>query len=184
MLCKKHLLILVAILLSTSADFSPISSDKSGNLTVQQPVRRARKVDPIKLSKEIVKNTDFAKLFKNLHRYLSPQEVRIVSTLGLLSGALRAEESMRENLFILSDDLVASFNATTPKENMKKLVTIEQTINRDRSVVKVLNEMLKYARNETTLDIMQKDMIEILKQVRTDLKIFLVRKSVSIIFEE
>lgn len=184
MLCKKHLLILVAILLSTSADFSPISYDKSGNLTAQQPVRRARKVDPIKLSKEIVKNTDFAKLFKNLHRYLSPQEVRIVSTLGLLSGALRAEESMRENLFILSDDLVASFNATTPKENMKKLVTIEQTINRDRSVVKVLNEMLKYARNETTLDIMQKDMIEILKQVRTDLKIFLVRKSVSIIFEE
>lgn len=166
MLYKKQLYILVAILLSTSANFSPISYDKRGNLTAQQPLRRVRKVDPIKLSQEIVKNTDFAKLFKNLHRYLSPDEVRVVSTLGLLSGALRVEESMRENLYALTDDLLTSFNTTTPKANMKKLVTIEQTINRDKSVVKVLNEMLKYARNETTLDILQKDMIEILKEVR------------------
>lgn len=172
---KKQLLILVAIILSTDANFSPISRNKEANSTALHPTgftRRARKVDPIKLSQEIVKNTDFAKLFKNLHRYLSPDEVRIVTTLGLLSGALQVEESMRENLYILIDDLLASFNATTPRENTKKLTTIEQTINRDRSVVKVLNEMLKYARNETTLDIMQKVMIEILKQVRTDLKIF------------
>lgn len=169
MLCKNQLFVLVAILLLTGANFSPIANGTSGNSTVLQPsVRHARRVDPMKLSQEIVKNTDFAKLFKNLHRYLSPDEVRIVTTLGLLSGALKAEESMRENLYILSDDLLASFNATTPKENMKKLTTIEQTINRDKSVVKVLSEMLKYARNETTLDILQKDMVEILKQVRID----------------
>lgn len=167
MLYKKQLLVLVAILSSTAANFSPIANDTIGSTTVLQPiVRHARKVDPLKLSQEIVKNTDFAKLFKNLHRYLSPDEVRIVTTLGLLSGALKVEESMRENLYVLTDDLLASFNASTPKENMKKLTTIEHTINRDKSVVKVLNEMLKYARNETTLDILQKDMIDILKQVR------------------
>lgn len=169
MVYKQQLLILVAILLSTSANFAPIAHDTNGNLTALQPsVRRVRKVDPMKLSQEIVKNTDFAKLFKNLHRYLSPDEVRIVTTLGLLSGALKVEESMRENLYILTDDLLASINVTTPKENMKKLTTVEETINRDKSVVKVLNEMLKYARNETTLDALQKDMADILKQVRID----------------
>lgn len=166
---KKQLHILVAILLSASANFSPISYDKRENLTAQESaVRHTRKVDPIKLSQEIVKNTDFAQLFKGLHRYLSPDEVRIVTTLGLLSGAVRVEESMRENLYVLTDDLLASFNTTTPKENMKKLATIEKTINRDKSVVKVLNEMLRYARNETTLNVLQKDMIEILKEVRID----------------
>lgn len=167
MLFEKQLFILVATLLSVSASFSPVANDTSANSTILQPiVRRARKVDPMKLSQEIVKNTDFGKLFKNLHRYLSPDEVRIVTTLGLLSGALKVEESMRENLYIIADELLASFNVTTPKENMKKLSTIEHTINRDKSVVKVLNEMLKYARNETTLDTLQKDMTDILKQVR------------------
>lgn len=168
MLYTWQLLVLAAILSSTSANFSPIANvTPSGNSTTSQPnVRRVRKVDPMKLSQEIVKNTDFAKLFKDLHRYLTPDEVRIVTTLGLLSGALKVEESMRENLYVLTDNLLVSFNVTTPKENMKKLNMIEHTINRDKSVVKVLNEMLKYARNETTLDVLQKDMIEILKQVR------------------
>lgn len=166
---KKQLYIFVVIILSTSANVSPISHDKRDNSMARQATRRVRKVDSLKLTQEIVKNTDFAKIFKNLHRYLSPEEVRIVSTLGLLSGALRVEESMRENLYGLSDDLLASFNKTTPKENIKKLSTIEETINRDKSVVKVLNEMLKYARNQTTLDELEKDMITILKEVRIEI---------------
>lgn len=165
---RKQLCILVAIILSTSANFSPISYDNRDSLSAEQPVRHVRKIDTMKLNEEIIKQANFAKLFKDLHRYLSPAEVRIVSTLGLVSGALRVEENMRENLYELTDDLVAAFNKTTPKENTKKLITIEQAINRDKSVVNVLNVMLNYARNQTTLNEVEKEMVAILKEVRID----------------
>lgn len=165
MLNKKKLLILVAVLLSASADFSPISYDNNGISELH--VRHARKVDPIKTSRDLIKNVDFSKLFKSLRRNRSTEEVRIVSTLGLLSGALRVEEAMRENLYQLTDDLVESFNTSTPKENMKKLVAVEETINRDKAVVEVLNGMLRYARNATTLAVLQTDMNRILREVRT-----------------
>lgn len=168
---KRQLYILVVVILSASANFTPISYDKHDNLTTHQPIRRTRNVSSLKLAQEVAKTMDFAKIFKSLHRYLSPDEVRIVSTLGLLSGALRVEESMRENLYLLTDDLLASFNKTTPKENIKKLTAIDETINRDKSVVKVLNEMLKFARNQTTLNELEKEMIGILKEVRIDCRI-------------
>lgn len=164
MLNKKKLLVIVAVLLSASADFTPISYDNNGITALH--IRHVRKVDPIKSSQELIKNTDFTKLFKTLRRNRSTEEVRIVSTLGLLSGALRVEEAMRENLYQLTDDLLESFNTSTPHENMKKLITIEETITRDKSVIEVLNGMLKYARNATTLAVLQTDMNRILREVR------------------
>lgn len=165
MVYKKSLLLFIAIFFTTDANFSPITYDKSGELTEREPVRRARKYDPMRMSYEILKNTDFTKLFQDLHRYLSPEEVQIVSTLGLLSGALRVEESMREHLYAIVDDLLDKFNITTPMENMKKLITIEHTMNRDESVIRVLNKMIKYTRNEITLDNLQKEMLGVLKEV-------------------
>lgn len=162
---KNSLIVFIVILFTTDANYSPFSYDKSGQLAVREPVRRVRKSDPIKMSYEILKTTDFTKLFKDLHRYLSSDEVRIVSTLGLLSGALRVEESMRDHLYVVVDDLLDKFNTTTPMENMEKLITIEYIINRDKSVVHILNEMIKYTRNETTLDNLQNEMLDVLKEV-------------------
>lgn len=164
MIYEKEVLILVAVILSVNGNFSPISYDVDKALVASN--RHVRKVDPLTVSREMVKNVDFSKLFKNLRRGRSAEEVRIVGTLGLLSGALKAEEAMRENLYKLTDDLLDSFNKSTPKENMKKLVEIEETINRDKSAVAILNGMLKYARNATTLGVLQKDMQHILKEVR------------------
>lgn len=179
MFYRKPLLVIITIIFTTDANFSPISYDKSGRFAVREPLRRVRKSDPMKLSYEILKNTDFAQLFKNLHRYLSPDEVRIVSTLGLLSGALRVEESMREHLYAIVDDLLDKFNSTTPMENMKKLIVIEHIINRDKSVVNVLNEMITYTRNQTTLDNLQREMLSVLKEVSVHhLKIIIVHDTV------
>lgn len=166
MFYKKQRFILFAVLLATGAHFTPISYDENARLMARGHVRRVRKIDPVKSNQELLKNVDFSKTFKELHQYLSPEEVRMVTTLGLVTGALRAEESMREHLYVLTDDLLESFNSKKPKENMEKLIVIEQTINRDKSMVKVLNEMLRYARNASTLDALQTEMFTILKEVR------------------
>lgn len=156
---------LIAILITVGAHITPVSYDGSSRMMARGLVRRVRKVDPIKLNQELLKNLDFAKMFKELHAYLSPEEVRIVTTLGLVTGILRAEESMRDHLYVLTDNLLGKFNSLTPKENMEKLIAIEQTINRDKYMVKVLNGMLRYARNATTMDDLQMEMLDILKEV-------------------
>lgn len=164
MIYKKELLILISIIISTGGKiFSPMSYDV--DKTVSASVRNVRKVDPIKEGRQLVKNVDFAMMFKNLRRNHSPEEVRIVGTLGLLSGALRAEEAMRENLYHMTDDLLDMFNKSTPKQNMHKLIAIEETINRDKSAISILNGMLRYARNVSTLDALEKDMQHILHEV-------------------
>lgn len=165
MIYKKELLFLISILISVEAiTFTPISYDVNKMAPVK--VRNVRKVNPLQASKELAKNVDFARLFKNLRQSRSPEEIRIVSTLGLLSGALQVEETIRENLYQMTDDLLASFNTSTPKENMNKLIAIEETINRDKSAVSILNGMLQYARNVTTLEAFEKDMKQILREVR------------------
>lgn len=73
---------------------------------------------------------------------------------------------MREHLYMMIDDLLATFSTMKPKENMEKLISIEETINRDKSMVKAVNGMLKYAYNGTTLDALQGDFLGILKEVR------------------
>lgn len=164
MIYEKQLLILVAVILSTGAkSFSPMSYDEDKNVAASE--RHVRKVDPIKDTKEIAKNVDFAKFFKNIRRNRSAEEVKIVGTLGLMSGALKVEEAMRENLYKLTDEMLASFNKSTPKENMQKLFTIEETIIRDKAAIAILNGMLHYARNITTLDELQKDMQNVLREV-------------------
>lgn len=163
MIYKKELLILISIIISTGAkNFTPISYEQ------EKPIaRNVRKVVPLQEGKLLIKNFDFGKMFKNLRQNHSPEEVRIVGTLGLLSGALKVEEAMRENLYQMTDDLMDSFNETSPKENMHKLISIEETINRDKSAVSILNGMLQHARNITTLDALEKDMQHILHEVRS-----------------
>lgn len=165
MLYKKQRLILFTILLSTGAHFTPVSHENV-RMTARDLVRRVRKVDPIRMNQALLQNVDFSKIFKELHQYLSPEEVRMVTTLGLVTGALRTEESMREHLYVLTDNLVETFNSKKSKQNMEKLILIEQTVIRDNSVVNVLTGMLRYARNETTLDALQTEFLKILKEVR------------------
>ncbi|XP_031625443.1 uncharacterized protein LOC116342091 [Contarinia nasturtii] len=163
MVYKKELLFLISILISVGAKtFTPISYEI--DKTAPLKVRNVRKVNPLQSGKVLAKNVDFARLFKNLRQNRSPEEIRIVSTLGLLSGALQVEEAIRENLYEMTDDLLASFNKSTPKENMNKLMAIEETINRDKSAVSILNGMLQYARNVTTLDALENDLKQILRE--------------------
>lgn len=178
MLYRKQHWIFIAIVITAAAHFTPISYDQNARTMARNGlVRRVRRVDPIKSTQEILKTVDFSKMFKELHDYLSPEEVRMVTTLGLVAGALRAEESMREHLYLMTDDLLESFNTKKPKENMEKLIVIEQTVNRDKSMVKVLDGMLRYARNVTTMDGLQAEMLGILKESENATKLLQSKRS-------
>lgn len=92
MLYKRHQFIFVAtIFFATGAQLMPMTFNPIAHFTARDLNRRVRKTDPLKSNLEIFKQVDFAKMFRELHQKLSPEEVRMVTTLGLVTGALRAE---------------------------------------------------------------------------------------------
>lgn len=138
----------------------------------QQSKKYSNRVDASKVNKENNKlNAGYANAlkfiseFRKLKQKLSENEMRIVSTVGLVSGALQVEDALRENLYNIADELFDTFAKATPKENTDRLLTIEETIDRDKASIAVLNEMLKFARNETDLVGFQKEMQHIAKLV-------------------
>lgn len=143
--------------------------------SVQSPVshqthKSAKEVTATKVTK-LDLNTSYANAlrfiseFRKLKQKLSENELRIVSTVGLVSGALQVEDALRENLYNIADQLFDTFAKATPKENVDKLLEIEETINRDKASIAVLNEMLKFARNETDLVGFEKEMQRVSRQV-------------------
>lgn len=114
----------------------------------------------------------FISEFRKLKQKLSENEMRIVSTVGLVSGALQVEDALRDNLYNIADELFDTFSKATPKENTDRLLAIEETIDRDKASVAVLNEMLKFARNETDLVGFQKEMQRVAKLVSDFIKCF------------
>lgn len=158
MVYKEQLLILVNIIISIGAkNTSPIwyKPDRT-------EMKMIKKVEP---GKEFMKNVDYAKKFKSLRQIHSPGEMQIVSTLDLLSSALKVEEAMRENIHRMTHDLLEHFRELSPKENIQKLIAIEETINHDKLVVAILIGLLQYARDVTTLDALKKEMQHILHEV-------------------
>lgn len=138
----------------------------------QQSKKNANNVDASKMNKENnLRNVGYANAlkfiseFRKLKQKLSENEMRIVSTVGLVSGALQVEDALRENLYNIADELFDTFAKATPKENTDRLLAIEETIDRDKASIAVLNEMLKFARNETDLEDFQREMQRVARLV-------------------
>lgn len=108
---------------------------------------------------------NFLEEYRRLRAKKSEEAMRSLATIGLISGTLKVEEAMKSNLNNISSDLFVKFNVSTPKENMERLMVIEETIERDKCSIGVLNSMLEFARNAKTFDAFQKDMQRILKEV-------------------
>lgn len=106
--------------------------------------------------------------YRKLRAKKSETDMRIIATVGLVSGALKLQDEMTKNLHRLATELVGDFNASTPHENMDKLLAIEETMEHDKASIEVMNSILGFARNAKTFDEFQKDMKRILKDVSDD----------------
>lgn len=103
--------------------------------------------------------------YRKLRAKKSETDMRIIATVGLVSGALKLQDEMTKNLHRLATELVGDFNASTPHQNMDKLLAIEETMEHDKASIAVMNSILEFARNAKTFDEFQKDMKRILKEV-------------------
>lgn len=111
--------------------------------------------------------TNFMVHYRKLRGNTSDAAMRLLVTLGLVSGALKVEDAMKANLNRIASDMFVKFNVSTPKENMHKLLRIEETMERDRASINILESILAFARNAKNFGEFQKDMQRISKEVST-----------------
>lgn len=103
--------------------------------------------------------------YRKLRGNRSDAAMRLLITLGLVSGALKVEDAMNVNLNRIASDMFVNFNASTPMENMEKLLNIEETMERDRTSINILESILAFARNAKNFHEFHKDMQRIKKEV-------------------
>lgn len=111
--------------------------------------------------------SDFMRQYRKMRGNTSDAAMRLLVTLGLVSGALKVEDAMKANINTIASDMFVNFNASTPKENMQKLLRIEETMERDRASIDILENILAFARNAKNFAEFQKDMKRISKEVST-----------------
>lgn len=159
------LLWMLLIYINASVDSSP--QYNSAKKPLHQPLQPINDVD--RISAKTVNETvlHFLEDYKRLRAKKSEEAMRTIATAGLVSGALKVEELIRDNLGHLTDDLIDNFNVSTPKENMDKLLALEEVMERDKSSIDVLMSALEFARNSKSYESFNEDMKRILKEVNS-----------------
>lgn len=152
------------ILASISIDAKSINQEK---ITDRIDTYKDSVIDFTKVKNKSLRNDvqDLIIKYRLLRTKKSDADMRIIATVGLVSGALKVQDEMKTNLQRLSNELIINFNDSTPQQNFDKLVAIEETIQRDKASIDVMNSILKFARNEKTFENFQNDMKQILKEV-------------------
>lgn len=103
---------------------------------------------------------------KKLRLKKSSDEIKRIATVGMLAGALKVEQNMRENLRKIVNEFYREFNASTPEENMDKIFLLEETMERDKRAIQILSNALDYARDVRSYEAYKDRMEAIAKDVR------------------
>lgn len=103
---------------------------------------------------------------KKLRLKKSRDEIKTIATVGMLSGALKVEQNMKENLQKIVNEFYQQFNASTPEENMDKIFLLEETMERDKRAIQILSNALDYARDVRSYEEYKDRMEAIAKDVR------------------
>lgn len=111
--------------------------------------------------------TEFLKEYQRLRKKTSNLGMQVLGTIGLVSGALKVEDAMRENLYHIANELIDTFNKSSPKQNHEKLIKIEETIARNKASIGVLNTVMQFARKTKNFEAFKNEMQKILKEVRS-----------------
>lgn len=141
----------------------PPQASSSNRLHLNQSVVPPVNVSNIAAVEENI--SDFMRTYRKMRGNTSDAAMRLLVTLGLVSGALKVEDAINANLNRFASDMFVNFNVSTPKENMQKLMRIEEIMERDRMSVSILENILAFARNAKNFAEFQKDMQRISKEV-------------------
>lgn len=109
--------------------------------------------------------SEFVKDYQKVQAKKSKEEMKRITTLGILSGVIKVEDNMKAHLSIMSKKLLDTFTMLTTDEVMSRLFALEQTMDRDKKAIAILNSALEFARSAKTYEEYVEDIEIIAREV-------------------
>ncbi|XP_055681847.1 uncharacterized protein LOC129789224 [Lutzomyia longipalpis] len=82
----------------------------------------------------------------------SPNDLRLVTTLSILNGALKAEEKMELRLRKMAREFYATAPKSSKEENLRRIGQIEKSMARDRRAIAMLGAALDLSKTNSSVD--------------------------------
>ncbi|XP_055842764.1 uncharacterized protein LOC129909716 [Episyrphus balteatus] len=83
--------------------------------------------------------------YKKLEPKMTRRELKTITTIGILNGALKAEKEMEKHLTGLVTDLILNTNISDKSTALPKITKIQDTIERDKNAVHILTGAMDLA---------------------------------------
>ncbi|XP_023295249.2 uncharacterized protein LOC111678211 [Lucilia cuprina] len=104
--------------------------------------------------------------YKKLEPKLPREELRAITTIGILNGAKQAEQQMEKNLIDVVKDLLLNTNISDKNVVLPKIEKIEDQLNRDQKALDILTKSLDMATKSKDAKTFKQEMLDILKTLK------------------
>ncbi|KAL5276280.1 hypothetical protein ACFFRR_001860 [Megaselia abdita] len=101
--------------------------------------------------------------YKKLEQIKSQPELRTITTIGVVNGAMQAKKLLRQDLIVKTKDLLNNLDKKSDSDNLKKIKEIEDQIERDNQAIGVLSKSLDLATKVITPQEFRSDLKTTLK---------------------
>lgn len=109
--------------------------------------------------------SEFVKDYQKVQAKKSKEEMKRITTLGILSGIIKVEDKMKEHLSNMTKGLLNTFTTLSTEEVMTRLFALENTMDRDKKAIAILNSALEFARSAKTHEEYVEDIEMIAREV-------------------
>ncbi|XP_054087844.1 uncharacterized protein LOC105213923 isoform X2 [Zeugodacus cucurbitae] len=124
---------------------------------------------PVSKSIRVQLNADYVRAmgaYKRLETRLPREELRVITTLGILNGARQAEQLMERNLVDIVRALLFEASDLNDDELVTKVQNIEKQLTRDHRALLILTSAMDLVTGEKDVYDFKTDMQQTLQQVR------------------
>lgn len=124
---------------------------------------------PVHKSIRLQLNTDYVRAmgaYKRLETRLPREELRVITTLGILNGARHAEQLMERNLVDIVRGILIEASELNDDELVAKVQNIEKQLTRDYRALLILTSAMDLVTGEKDVNDFKTDMQQTLQQIR------------------
>lgn len=109
--------------------------------------------------------SEFVKNYQKVQAKKSKEEMKRITTLGILSGIIKVEDNMKAHLSKMTKGLLDTFTMLSTEEILSRLIALEHTMDRDKKAIAILNNALEFARSAKTYEEYVEDIEIIAREV-------------------
>uniref|UniRef100_A0A1A9UEE2 Uncharacterized protein n=1 Tax=Glossina austeni TaxID=7395 RepID=A0A1A9UEE2_GLOAU len=110
--------------------------------------------------------------YRKLEPYLSQQELRTITVLGIVNGIKEVEKQMEKHLIIELNDFLSNTDMSDRETVLPRIEKIEQQLQRDQKALEILVHSMDLAMKKKHVKTYKKDLYDMLRSVRRENRTF------------